>query len=108
MKFKLIESMEDIQINHDINEDKLEEITSFFLNKDFKQADKLNGIAFEKELSSDNNSLFAQFYIDTTKFTYSCYITSNINTNEITYSAKGDFTDVDSAIERFISELEEI
>ena len=35
MRFKLIESMEDIQINHDINEDKLEEITSFFLNKDF-------------------------------------------------------------------------
>lgn len=108
MKFKLIESMEDIQINHDINEDKLEEITSFFLNKNFNKVDKLNGIAFEKEFESDGNKFFSQFYIDTTKFTYSCYITSDINNSETTYSSKGDFTNVDSAIERFISELEEI
>ncbi|MDD6203927.1 MAG: hypothetical protein PUC05_02890 [Firmicutes bacterium] len=108
MKFKLVESLEDIQADYTNKKEQLEEIKKFFYDADFLEYTKPNGIAFEKNLEEEENSYKAQFYIDTTAYTYSCYITTDTTASQVSYSSKGDFSNLLPAVSRFLDELNKI
>jgi len=108
MRFKLVESLEDIQADYANKQAQLEEIKKIFYEADFLEYNKPNGIAFEKDLDDEENNYKAQFYIDTTAYVYSCYITVTTGASQVNYASKGDFSNLIPAVNRFLDELNKI
>lgn len=111
MKFRLVEHINEEELQAQLQEDYeheqsiLDQVRDILTAEDFKETKELNGISFSKDLSRDDFTSNAQFYVDTTTFEYSAYITTDDETNSTSYSAKGDIENIIPAVERFITQL---
>jgi hypothetical protein len=114
-KFKLIESaltkeekeaiLEDVQEMHDEEQATLEEVREILTTEGFEESTKLNGVAFTKTLEEKDYSIKAQFYVDTTTFDYSTYISTENNKGDTNFSSKGKYENIVPAAKRFVFEV---
>ena len=109
MKFKLVENLlEDIKEEHQEEQRILDEVRFLFQEHDFDEQKKLNGVAFVKSINTDYFNIEAQMYIDTSNFSYSCYLSSDDEINTSNFSSKGEFDNIIKAANRLVSELNNI
>lgn len=112
MKYKLriLESVDSKALNnaqdkHKEKQETLSQLAGLFSGHGFDKVNKLNGIAYVKEVEGQEESLKAQMYIDTTSLEYSIYITTTRKNGNTNLSSKGDAEDILEAAQNFISEI---
>ena len=111
MKFRLVEHIDEEQLQAQLQEDYeheqsiLEQVRDMLTAEDFEETRELNGVSFKKEFNKDEFTFNAQFYVDTTTFEYSAYITTDDENNSTSYSAKGDIDNIVPAVDKFINQL---
>lgn len=106
MKFRLVEDLqEDLQDRQAEREEVLQQVREKLEQEDFIEQKKMNGIAFSKNIQKDNYTLIAQFYIDTTTYDYSAYISTDENDNTSDYSLKGKFEDIINGASKLVHQL---
>lgn len=108
MRFKLVESFDIIEAvsqEHNENMKVVEEVRQLLTDARFTEEQKLNGIAFIKESSTEEYDLKAQMYIDTSNFSYSCYITTEDDDTNINFSSKGNSDGILAIANKLITEI---
>lgn len=99
--------IEDVQDNAHEEQRIIDDIRKLFVAQDFGEEEKLNGIAFTQEIESPEE-LLAQFYIDTTDLSHSCYIKSEDESFTNNYSNKGDKDSLQKSAALFIKQFIDI
>lgn len=111
MKFRLVEHIDEYELQEMLQEDYAEEQSILSEVRDaldaegFEEKQKLNGIAFTKDYKKNNLDFHAQFYVDTTTFDYSAYTSTDDNTNSTNFSLKGNQDTILDAVSKLVYQL---
>lgn len=111
MRFRLLEGkdpteiLEDVQEEHKEQQEILKEVRDLLLDEEFEEEKKLNGVSFNKTINIGENTIRAQFYVDTTTFNYSSYVQSDTEIGDTNFSSKGGIEGIISAAKRLVFEL---
>lgn len=117
MKFRLVEDINDktsdiedeLRIRNKEREDILNQVSEILQGEDFEETKKLNGISFNKTINKDEFDLNAQFYIDTTDYNYSAYISiEEKDESTVNFSLKGNFDNMLDGVSKLIYHLNHI
>lgn len=111
MKFKLTESINEDELQVRLQEDYEEEqsilsqVREILSKEEFEEEEKLNGIAFHKDYDKDGYIFHAQFYVDTTTYEYSAYISTDDDNNVSNFSIRGNKNNILDALSKLMYQL---
>lgn len=111
MKFRLVEHIDEEELQEQLQEDYqeeqkiLSEVRERLSEEGFDEKQKLNGIAFTKDYEKDKLNFHAQFYVDTTTFDYSAYTSTDDDINATNFTVKGNQDTILDAVSKLLYQL---